>query len=126
MTGLLLGYVVLERLLELVISTRNTRRLLAEGLLDRPGWGIYVAADLKPMDAFAEKVAEIRGRDPEAYEDDSYVWIVEDGDEPRLLSVLAAEDEQPQAVGAVERLRIDRGEVSARRRAGGLDGGDLR
>jgi len=24
------------------------RRLLAEGLLDRPGWGIYVAADLKP------------------------------------------------------------------------------
>jgi predicted transcriptional regulator of viral defense system len=24
------------------------RRLLADGLLDRPGWGIYVAADLKP------------------------------------------------------------------------------
>ena len=24
------------------------RRLLAEGLLGRPGWGIYVAADLKP------------------------------------------------------------------------------
>jgi len=24
------------------------RRLLAEGLLERPGWGIYVAADLKP------------------------------------------------------------------------------
>ena len=24
------------------------RRLLAEGLLDRPGWGIYIAADLKP------------------------------------------------------------------------------
>jgi predicted transcriptional regulator of viral defense system len=24
------------------------RRLLTEGLLDRPGWGIYVAADLKP------------------------------------------------------------------------------
>lgn len=34
MTGLLLGYVVLERLLELVISTRNTRRLLAEGAVE--------------------------------------------------------------------------------------------